>query len=471
MALSGTAVRALVCGIGLAVLMVGAQADDPGRVIYRPSGPGGDINEAAGTIVRLARYQRNVTALYVGTPSVPLFTNPAMQAKVDPGGIILEMDGGSDRVLIALPALDDIRVLQDTVMTIPWYGVAVNAKHVLWTSVAEKNERLQSRANAIALAEAIYTLHAKIPALNACVQELAKQTEFEPLGKSVELGGLTGRAELLALTTKPTEPEKPLLGKWVQARRGCLQSTKKWFDKFKPDFFPLADESMARSHSLAAELIGGKMTYGEFQKGRIDIGTAQAKSAAEILIRQQRNFEEAKQYYDYAIGLASWWTEGYYLRGLLFGETKSYDKAVSDVTEYLKREPQGEHAAAARAKLASWQEQTLPDDVRFERVARAYREAQPRPAYPESARRLKVQAEAAVREKDFKDAAKLYQEALEIVPWWSEGRYNRALIMGELKDFAEATTEMRRFLILSPESPEARAAQDKIYEWERRVRK
>jgi regulator of sirC expression with transglutaminase-like and TPR domain len=77
-----------------------------------------------------------------------------------------------------------------------------------------------------------------------------------------------------------------------------------------------------------------------------------------------------------------------------------------------------------------------------------------------------VQAESAVREKRLADAVRLYQSALKIVPWWPEGHFNRSLVLAELNRYGEAISEMKRYLALVPDAPNARAAQDKIYEWE-----
>lgn len=85
---------------------------------------------------------------------------------------------------------------------------------------------------------------------------------------------------------------------------------------------------------------------------------------------------------------------------------------------------------------------------------------------PEEARRFKVQAEAAVEKKDFARAAEHYKKALELAPWWPEGWYNRALILGELGHSRSAIDSMRRYLALRPDAPDARAAQDQIYKWE-----
>jgi tetratricopeptide (TPR) repeat protein len=106
---------------------------------------------------------------------------------------------------------------------------------------------------------------------------------------------------------------------------------------------------------------------------------------------------------------------------------------------------------------------------KFDEVARRYRSAAVKPELPEDARRYKVQAEAMVRQKDFERARNLYQQALEIAPWWPDGHFNLALQLAEARDFAAAITEMKRYLALAPDAPDARAAQDKVYEWELEV--
>ena len=102
----------------------------------------------------------------------------------------------------------------------------------------------------------------------------------------------------------------------------------------------------------------------------------------------------------------------------------------------------------------------------FQEVVTQYQAANPKPVMPEVARKFRVQAEFAVQEKRLDQAIDLYRKALDIVPWWPEGHYNLALVLGETKKYREAMREMNRYLLLAPEAPEARAAQDKIYQWE-----
>ena len=102
----------------------------------------------------------------------------------------------------------------------------------------------------------------------------------------------------------------------------------------------------------------------------------------------------------------------------------------------------------------------------FDEVARHYRSRAEKPELPEDARRYKIQAASAIKEKRYEDAIALYEKALGIAPWWPEGHFNRALLLGDQQDYEDAITEMKKYLALEPKAPNARAAQDKIYEWE-----
>ena len=105
--------------------------------------------------------------------------------------------------------------------------------------------------------------------------------------------------------------------------------------------------------------------------------------------------------------------------------------------------------------------------VAFEAEAKKYRALAVKPELPEDARKYNVQAVAAFKDKQFSEAAEYYTTVLKIAPWWPDGHFNRALILGELNRFVEAMREMNRYLQLVPDAPNARAAQDKIYDWER----
>ncbi|MGH8747067.1 MAG: CFI-box-CTERM domain-containing protein [Burkholderiales bacterium] len=104
--------------------------------------------------------------------------------------------------------------------------------------------------------------------------------------------------------------------------------------------------------------------------------------------------------------------------------------------------------------------------AQFEQDAARYRALAQKPALPEEARRFKVQAEFALGQKRYGDAIRFYGEGLKIAPWWPEGHFNRALLLAQTQRYGQATIEMRRYLELEPNAPDARAAQDRIYQWE-----
>jgi formylglycine-generating enzyme required for sulfatase activity len=127
----------------------------------------------------------------------------------------------------------------------------------------------------------------------------------------------------------------------------------------------------------------------------------------------------------------------------------------------------GTHAASYEEVMATAKQADQSAEKSFEReVVAPYRAANPRPGLPEEAHKFKVQAEFAVQEKQFDKAVELYGKALEIAPWWPEGHYNRAGILGETEKYRDAIREMKRYLLLVPDAPDARAAQDMIYQWE-----
>jgi formylglycine-generating enzyme required for sulfatase activity len=102
----------------------------------------------------------------------------------------------------------------------------------------------------------------------------------------------------------------------------------------------------------------------------------------------------------------------------------------------------------------------------FQEVVAKYKAANPKPVLSEEAHKYKVQAEFMVEEKQADRAVQLYGKALAIAPWWPDGHFKLALLLGETKKYNEATREMKHYLLLAPEGTDARAAQDKIYQWE-----
>ncbi|MDX2276673.1 MAG: hypothetical protein NW206_14575 [Hyphomonadaceae bacterium] len=88
------------------------------------------------------------------------------------------------------------------------------------------------------------------------------------------------------------------------------------------------------------------------------------------------------------------------------------------------------------------------------------------PDVQEGLRRTQVQVELAIRENRTLDAADLYTAALNAAPRWADGQFNQALLLGDLEFYPSAIRRMRMYLVLAPNASDARAARDRIYEWE-----
>lgn len=113
-------------------------------------------------------------------------------------------------------------------------------------------------------------------------------------------------------------------------------------------------------------------------------------------------------------------------------------------------------------------EAAAPDN--FAQIAAQYLAANPRPAVTEEMRKLKVQADFAAGKKLYAQAIDRYEEVLRAAPWWADAHFNRALMLGEAGRYAEAASQMGKYLALEPNAKDARAAQDRQYQWEGEAR-
>ncbi len=110
-------------------------------------------------------------------------------------------------------------------------------------------------------------------------------------------------------------------------------------------------------------------------------------------------------------------------------------------------------------------EDTTTGDA-FKDVVAKHRALAVKPQLPEAVRKFRVQAEFAAGQKRYDEAARFYGEGLKLAPWWAQGHFNRALLLAESNRFRDAATAMNKYIQLEPDAPDARAAQDKIYQWE-----
>ncbi len=110
----------------------------------------------------------------------------------------------------------------------------------------------------------------------------------------------------------------------------------------------------------------------------------------------------------------------------------------------------------------------VADSTHFSTLAAKYREAEVKPTVSEEQRKYIVQANSFAKDKRYAEAMEAYKKAIAIdLVAYPQAYYNMALLCVEKKDFEMAVKNMKKYLLLLPGAPDARAAQDKIYEWER----
>lgn len=104
--------------------------------------------------------------------------------------------------------------------------------------------------------------------------------------------------------------------------------------------------------------------------------------------------------------------------------------------------------------------------VNFDSIAAAYSRLSVKPAIPEEARKYIVQANAMTQAKNYKKAIEYYNEAIRVNPANPMAYNNQALLYAMIGRYNEAINCMKKYLKLAPDAEDARAVQDKIYEYE-----
>ncbi len=99
----------------------------------------------------------------------------------------------------------------------------------------------------------------------------------------------------------------------------------------------------------------------------------------------------------------------------------------------------------------------------------------PKPEIPEDAERFNARGKAAVKEaqsqKDFAEAAAEFEKATLAAPWLANPYYNLADTQGKAGDYAKAAQNLKLYLLAAPDSPDAKAVKELMYEMEFKAEK
>ncbi len=171
----------------------------------------------------------------------------------------------------------------------------------------------------------------------------------------------------------------------------------------------------------------------------------------------------------------------YELNGPLRGITQKLDSQLAHQRAQRSSEVM---ASAQKALLEGNRKQALESFVQAYRaasdsqertqaikgMATVLRGLPQRPEVGEDVRRLLVRAQILAEEKDYSGAIEAYWKAIDLVPWYAQLHYDRAILIAQpsasVSQFDSAIEEMNRFLTLAPDAKEARTAKDLIYQWE-----
>ncbi len=108
----------------------------------------------------------------------------------------------------------------------------------------------------------------------------------------------------------------------------------------------------------------------------------------------------------------------------------------------------------------------------FQGMATYYKVLREKPTITEEQRKYIVQANSKNEKKEYQEALDLYKKAIKVNSVSYPSAYNNmALIAAQIQDYWYAILNMKKYLMLVPEASDARAAQDKIYEWEAELEK
>ncbi len=182
----------------------------------------------------------------------------------------------------------------------------------------------------------------------------------------------------------------------------------------------------------------------------------------------------AKEYTYYVIRLSTcdlFAREDYYL--LQVGTDKpAGDLYLGDTYHKMNIQSTESNFKALADKLFFFQHQyniKLYDSLitEFKPVAAKYCSLVEKPTISEEQRRFIVQANVANEQKMYSKAIELYKKAIELDETAFPAAYlNLALLSAQVNNFDAAIFNMKKYLLIEPDAPDARSAMDKIYEWE-----
>jgi hypothetical protein len=119
------------------------------------------------------------------------------------------------------------------------------------------------------------------------------------------------------------------------------------------------------------------------------------------------------------------------------------------------------------AQMLDILQKTPKDDALRENIVRLGRDLKPAPAVPEDARRELVRGNTALEEatglEDYARAARHYEGALALAPWWGAAYLNLARAQELQFDYVSAERNLKLYMLTAASPDDSRKAQDYLY--------
>jgi tetratricopeptide (TPR) repeat protein len=143
------------------------------------------------------------------------------------------------------------------------------------------------------------------------------------------------------------------------------------------------------------------------------------------------------------------------------------------ISLFFKKQTDAEKVADALFTIQKGIEKILADRrKKLESLAPQYRELTIKPPVSEEQRKNIVLADMMTKRKDYTQAISFYVKVINLDPVSYPDAYsNLALLSAQMQRLNMAVYYMKLYLMLVPEGPDSRKAQDKTYEWEYMLKK
>lgn len=99
----------------------------------------------------------------------------------------------------------------------------------------------------------------------------------------------------------------------------------------------------------------------------------------------------------------------------------------------------------------------------------AYLDGKATAPFPEEARQHQLLAQDAMGRKDTDKALDEYDAAINAAPCWAQGRYQAAQLEAKVGYYPIAVMDLKKYLLLYPNAPNAQAVRDQILVWNGRM--